>query len=480
MSDFLSKTQSSTEYAENDVKVSTDDTTISSDTSRDIQMAKEIALAVKQKGGTVYYVGGYVRDMLLGIDNKDIDIEVHGITLGELTEILDGFGQRLSMGESFGIFGLKGYTIDIAMPRKEKLRGKGHRDFDTFVDPFIGTEKAAMRRDFTVNAMMMDVLTANVVDHFGGMEDLKNKILRHVCTESFPEDALRVLRAAQFAARFDFTVAEETVKLCQNISLTHLSCERVNEELKKALLKAKKPSVFFETLRRMNRLSEWFPEVEKLIGVEQNPKYHAEGDVWNHTMMVLDAAATLRERAEHPCAFMLAALTHDFGKAICTEWRDGKLCSYNHETEGLPLVKAFLNRITNENKVTHYVLNLVEHHMKPNTLAAQQSSVKATNKMFDLAASPQDLLLLAKADHLGQVLQGEAVDYDDFLESRLEIFQKTMEKPFVMGRDLIEAGLEPNANFTEILQYAHKLRLAGVDKASALKQTLCFAHSLEK
>ncbi len=480
MSDFIIENHPLTEYSQYNGQVVSNDTSNAPDDLSDRQMAKKIALAVKQSGGTAYYVGGYVRDTLLGIDNKDIDIEVHGISVEELTKILDALGQRLSMGESFGIFGLKGYTIDIAMPRKEKLRGKGHRDFEMFVDPWIGTKKAAMRRDFTVNAMMMDVLTGEVIDHFGGMDDLKHKILRHVSTESFPEDALRVLRAAQFAARFHFTVAEETVALCRNISLSALSCERVNDELKKALLKAQHPSIFFKTLRQMNQLSVWFPEVEALIGVEQNPKYHAEGDVWNHTMMVLDVAATFRDRAEYPYAFMLTALTHDFGKAICTELRDGKLCSYQHEIEGLPLIQAFLRRVTNENKVMQYVLNLAEHHMKPNAMAAQASSVKATNKMFDLAISPEDLLLFAKADHLGRLFNGELVSYDDFLNQRFEIYQKTMEKPYVMGRDLIQAGLKPNAHFSDILQYAHKLRLAGVDKETALKQTLSYAKDLNR
>lgn len=448
---------------------------------KDKEMALRIACAVKEKGGTTYYVGGYVRDRLLGIANKDIDIEIHGVTPGELMGILDSLGQRLSMGESFGIFGLKGYTLDIAMPRKEKQRGRGHRDFDTFVDPFIGTKKAAERRDFTVNALLMDVLTDEVVDHFGGVDDLNHKVLRHVNSETFAEDELRVLRAAQFAARFEFTVAEETMALCRQIPLAHLSKERVEAEMKKALLKANKPSIFFETLRRMNRLGEWFSELEALIGVRQNPKYHAEGDVWNHTMLVLDEAASLRDRAERPFAFMLSALTHDFGKAICTEMRDDKICSYNHEMEGLPLVDAFLHRMMNEKSVIRYVLNMVEYHMKPNAMASQNASVKATNKMFDLAVSPGDLLLLAKADHLGRVLvQQEEPLQDAFLEERFEIYRQTMARPYVMGRDLLDAGLQPNADFSEILEYAHKLRLAGVDKEIALKQCLAYERELSR
>lgn len=447
---------------------------------KDMEMAQNIAKAVRAAGGTAYYVGGYVRDRLLKIENKDIDIEVHGVTPTQLMEILDGLGTRLSMGESFGIFGLKGYTVDIAMPRKEKQRGKGHRDFEMFVDPFIGTEKAAQRRDFTVNALMMDVLTGEIIDHFGGIDDLNRKILRHVSGETFAEDALRVLRAAQFAARFDFSVAKETMALCYGISLAELSKERVEAEMKKALLKAKKPSVFFETLRKMNQLSVWFPEAEALIGVEQNPKYHAEGDVWNHTMMVLDVAAELCDQTENPFGFMLTALTHDFGKPISTEMINGKLCSYSHETKGLPIVKRFLQRITTETKLIQYVLNMTEYHMKPHQLAAQCSSVKSTNKLFDCSVAPKDLVLFARADHLGRRITEPAPDHDAFLWERLERFRQTMAKPYVMGRDLIAQGLKPNAQFSEILNYAHKLRLAGIEKEDALKQTLAYAKTLSK
>ena len=209
----------------------------------DQKMAGEVARLVAEKGGRTFYVGGFVRDALLHRENKDVDIEVHGVTPRQLEEILDSLGQRLVMGESFGVFGLKGYSLDIAMPRKEEARGQGHKDFDVFVDPFIGTEAAARRRDFTFNALMQDVLTGEIVDHFGGVEDLKSGVLRHVCDQSFGEDPLRVLRAAQFAARFGFRVAEDTVALCRRMELQHLSRERIDGELKKALLKAEKPSI---------------------------------------------------------------------------------------------------------------------------------------------------------------------------------------------------------------------------------------------
>ena len=447
---------------------------------KDQEMARKVARLVSEEGGRTFYVGGYVRDALIGKENKDIDIEVHGISPKCLEQLLDSLGERMAIGESFGIFGLKGYSLDIAMPRKEEVRGMGHKDFDIFVDPFIGTEAAALRRDFTFNALMQDVLTGQIVDHFGGVEDLRSGVLRHVSDDSFAEDPLRVLRAAQFAARFGFRTAEETVALCRRMDLRHLPRERIEGELKKALLKAEKPSVFFETLREMDQLDHWFPEVKALIGVPQNPVFHAEGDVWTHTMMVLDEAAKLRHRTANPYWFMLSALTHDFGKAVCTEETDGILHAYQHETKGLPLVEVFLRRITHETKLAEYVLNLCQYHMKPNTVAGARSAPKVTTRMFDQAVDPEGLICIALADDRGRITQAPGADHEQFLYQRLELYRELMSRPYVMGRDLIEAGLTPGVEFTEILKYAHKLRLAGVAKEHALKQTLAYARDIRK
>ena len=446
--------------------------------TRDQEMARRIASLVSDRGGRAYYVGGYVRDALLGRHNKDIDMEVHGITPQALEQILGSLGERMAIGESFGIFGLKGYGLDIAMPRKEQLRGRGHRDFDILVDPFIGTQGAARRRDFTVNALMQDILTGEVIDHFGGREDLEQGVLRHVWDASFPEDPLRVLRCAQFAARFGFSVAEETVALCKTMDLSSLPRERICAELEKALVKAEKPSVFFEVLRQMDQLDLWFPEVKALMDVPQDPRFHAEGDVWVHTMLVLDEAAKLRHLAEDPCWFMLSALTHDFGKAVTTEFVKGALHAYEHEKKGLPIVEAFLKRLTSESKCIGYVLNMVELHMKPNTVAAANSALKVTNRMFDQSVDPVGLICIAEADNRGSRYDGPFHSHTDFLYGRLEQYRTTMAKPYVMGRDLIAAGLTPGADFTEILAYAHKLRLAGIEKENALKQTLAQARKL--
>lgn len=443
-------------------------------------LAREIARRVAEQGGRTFYVGGFVRDALLHQENKDVDIEVHGVSPACLESILDALGQRITIGESFGVFSLKGHSLDIAMPRKEEARGRGHRDFAIFVDPFIGTEAACRRRDFTVNAMMQDVLTGEIVDPFGGQEDLKNGVLRHVCDASFAEDPLRVLRGAQFAARFGFRVAEETVQLCRGMQLQHLPKERIEGELKKALLKAERPSVFFEVLRQMEQLDVWFPEVKALIGVEQNPRYHAEGDVWTHTMMVLDEAAKLRHRTAQPFWFMLAALAHDFGKAVATEVKNGVIHAYEHEVKGLPLAQNFLRRITTEKKCVEYVRNLTELHMKPNTVAGAKSAIKVTNRMFDRAMDPEALVCIALADHRGRITEVPHASQEDFLRERLVIYREYMARPYVMGKDLIEAGFRPGRDFTEILAYAHKLRLAGIPREDALKQTLAYARKLRE
>ena len=447
---------------------------------RNLTMAKKIAQAVAEAGGRAYFVGGYVRDRLLGQENKDIDIEVHRVPVDALERILDSLGERLTMGASFGVMGLRHYRLDIAMPRSETATGRGHKDFAVFVDPFLGEEKAASRRDFTINAMMEDVLTGEILDFFGGRRDLDQKRIRHVNDRSFGEDPLRVFRAAQFAARFGFTVAEETRALCAGMPVDALAGERVMGELEKALLKAETPSVFFEELRCMGQLSVWFPEAGALIGIPQPPQHHPEGDVWNHTMQVLDEAAKLRALTQSPLLLMLAALCHDFGKPGTTAEIDGRLRALGHEKEGLPIAEAFLRRLTSETKLIRGVLDLVRLHMEPNKLVGDGAGVKAFLRLYDKALAPEELLLLARADYLGRkgpkadetALAAAYVPVEKKLRDMLALYRERMAAPCVMGRDLIEAGLQPGPELGRALEHVHKLRLAGVGKDEQLKQAL--------
>ena len=440
------------------------------------ELTLEIARSVKEAGGRVFYVGGCVRDRLLHIPNKDIDIEVHGIAPEKLREILETFGETKAFGKSFGVYQIRGFDIDIAMPRRERATGKGHRDFEIDVDPFIGYEEAARRRDFTINAMMEDVLSGQIIDSFGGLEDLKNGIIRCVDPKTFIEDPLRVLRGAQFASRFGFKIDETTRQLCTSIDLTTLSKERIEEELKKALLKADKPSIFFKVLSDMDQLRFWFTEIGQLIGLRQDPIYHPEGDVFTHTMDVLDRCVSYRDESSDPYGYMLLGLCHDIGKIITSEETDGRIHSYGHETKGLPLIRTFIRRFSDENAPLKYVLNMTSLHMRPFALAQDRSSIKSTNKVFDKAKSPLDLVHFSIADKGDKASQEEI----DFLLERCRIYEEYMKRPYVTGQDLIAAGLRPSRSFTDILDYAHKLRLAGVPKDNALTQTLAYAKKLDQ
>ena len=230
----------------------------------------------------------------------------------------------------------------------------------------------------------------------------------------------------------------------------------------------------------MGQLSHWFPELEALIGLRQNPAFHPEGDVWHHSLRVLDEAAGLRTKAAEPLWFLLAALCHDMGKAATTEEINGVLHAYNHEKLGLPLVQAFLRRLTREGKLTEYVLNMTELHMRPNMLVSGGAGVKSYMKMFDLSVCPGDLLLLAEADYMGclgpegvrEEMQRAYIPTRERLREMLALFDKRMGEPYLMGRDLIEAGFAPGPQFAAVLAETHKLRLAGRPKAEQMKYAL--------
>lgn len=433
---------------------------------------ERLALKVENAGGRAFYVGGYVRDKALGCQNKDIDIEVHGISEEELEKILSEFGNIKFFGSSFGVYSISGINADISLPRSERKIGNGHRDFEVVVDPFIGIKEAARRRDFTINAIMEDILTGEIIDPFNGSSDMCTGIIKHVDDKTFVEDPLRVLRATQFSARFDFKIAPETIELCKTIDLSALSSERIEIEMKKALLKSKKPSSFFENLRKINQLGYWFKELEQLIGLEQNPKYHLEGDVWTHTMIVLDNAAKFRNEVSDAYSFMLFALMHDLGKIETTQIIDSRIHSYNHEIVGVEIAERLLERVCHEKKVKNYVLKSIPLHMRPSILFESKSKVKKTNKLFDEAVEPKDLIYFSLCDKHVETSKKEELEKKEFLFERLRVYEETMEQPYIAGKDLLELGFKPGVELGKMLELAHKLRLAGVSKEKALKQVL--------
>ena len=451
------------------------------DHKQDLALSREIAAAVAEAGGRAYYVGGFVRDGLSGIACKDIDIEVYGLEPARLREVLSGLGEVYEKGASFGVLGLRHSEIDIAMPRTESRTGAKHTDFDVSVDPFLSPEEACRRRDFTINAMLRDVLTGEVLDFYGGRADLKNRVIHCVCPQTFVEDALRVFRAAQFAARLEAKIDPETVALCASMDVTQLSVERVFAETEKALLKAEKPSVFFRVLREMDHLREFFPELERTAGVLQNPKFHPEGDVFEHTMLVVDRAAELRGRAEWPLGLMFSALMHDLGKIVATEVQeDGRITAYGHEVQGLALVEAQMRRLTRHEKLVRYVCNQSELHMRPNMLAGARSKKKKTRQLFDLSVCPNDLILLARADASGKLDEPYDPATEVFLRERLEDYHERLKLPMVTGQDLIDAGLKPDRHFAELIARARQLHFSGIEKRGALRQVLAEAHKMQE
>lgn len=440
---------------------------------QDMALSVQIARAVRDAGGRACYVGGFVRDRLMGIECKDIDIEVSGIAPAALRRALSEIGNVYEKGASFGVLGIRGSGVDIAMPRTESRTGARHTDFDVCVQPDLPPREACRRRDFTINAMMQDVLTGEILDFYGGRQDLTDRVIRCVCPETFVEDALRAFRGAQFAARLNAQIDSVTLSLCRSMDVSQLSVERIFGETEKALLKADHPSVYFDSLRRMDHLKESFPEIQALIDVPQNPIHHPEGDVFAHTMLVLDSAARLRAQARQPLAFMLAALVHDVGKITATQVQaDGRITAYGHEVLGLADVERQLRRITNNKQLIACVLNHVQLHMRPNMLAAANSKKRKSREMFDLSMCPEDLILLSRADASGKL----DAPYDDrneaWLRLRLRDYYDCIARPMVTGKDLIAAGIAPGIGFADAIHRARLLHFSGQEKRNALKQVL--------
>ena len=336
-----------------------------------------IARAVHERRGEALVVGGWVRDRLLGHASKDLDIEVFGIPAADLPALLAPFGKVEPIGQSFPVYKIG--TIDIGLPRRESKSGRGHKGFVVEGDPSMSIEDAARRRDFTINAISWDPLTNTYHDPFHGREDLNRHVLRAVDPATFGDDSLRVLRALQFAARFELTLDEATATLCRSIPLEDLPPERVWGEIEKLLLLAGRPSIGFQLALDLGVIDRLFPELKALVGCEQEPEWHPEGDVWVHTLMVIDQARQRiddLDRADR-ITVMLAAVTHDFGKPKTTAFLDGRIRSLNHEEEGVAPASAFLDRLNihsiDGKDVRRQVLGLTAHHLKPGMLFKGQA-----------------------------------------------------------------------------------------------------------
>jgi len=431
------------------------------------QQARRIASAVRDAGGRALAVGGFVRDRLLNRQSKDLDIEVFGIPQEQLEGLLRSLGKVVPAGQAFPVYKLG--DIDVALPRRESKTGRGHKGFTVTGDPTMTFDEAARRRDFTINAVGWDPLTDEYLDPFRGRDDLQQRILRVVDPKTFPDDSLRVLRALQFSARFDLRIDPDTARLCSSIALDDLPAERIWGEFEKLLLQAERPSIGFVLARELGVIHQLLPEMESLYDCPQDAEWHPEGNVWIHTLMVIDKARELNSDLDRPrlATVMLGAVCHDLGKPMTTAEIDGRIKSPNHEAMGVEPATKILDRL-NVNTIDGFdvrtqVLGLVTDHLRP--MAFYKSRDTVTDGAFRRLAQKVDLELLvrfARADCTGRKGVFDCSGIEWFFDRARSLgVEHKPPAPILLGRHLIELGVEPGPRMGEILKAVYEQQLDG-------------------
>ncbi len=433
----------------------------------ELETAIAVARAVRDAGGRALIVGGWVRDRLMDRPSKDIDVEVFGVEGPRLKELLTGFGSLNAVGESFTVYKVAG--LDVSLPRRESKSGRGHRGFSVSGEPGLPFEQAARRRDFTLNAISWDPLTSEYLDPFGGRGDLERRVLRAVDPSTFGDDSLRVLRALQFAARFELDVDPPTKALCRAIPLDDLPAERVWGEIEKLLLRAPRPSLGFALALELEVVPRLFPELDALVGCPQEPEWHPEGDVWIHTLLVIDQARRQIDDLAYPqqVAVMLAALCHDLGKPATTAVIDGRIRSIDHEERGVLPATALLDRLNvhslQGDDVRREVLGIVANHLKPGMFC--QARPPVGDGAFRRLAQKVDLELLARVARADCEGRGGGFDcsaMDWFVARARELgVQHAPPEPLVKGRDLVALGVKPGRALGEVLRLVYERQLDG-------------------
>ena len=439
------------------------------------QQILNLAKTIRDQGGRALLVGGCVRDELMGRQPKDWDVEVYDTDPARLRDLLNQFGDVNVVGEAFTVYKL-GPHLDVSIPRRERKSGRGHRAFVIEGDPAMTIEAASRRRDFTVNAILRDPLSGEIIDPFDGRADLKAGILRAVSADTFAEDSLRVLRAAQFAARFEFRIEPDTAELCKQINLSDLPAERIWGEMEKLLMQARQPSIGLGWLNALGVLDQLFPEIKALVAVPQDPEWHPEGDVFVHTRLTVDRARELIDDLPYPkqVTVMLAALCHDFGKPATTAFIDGRIRSREHEEGGVQPTINFLDRL-NVHTLDGYdvraqVVALVRDHLKPGEFYKKRDEVG--DGAFRRLARKCELELLyrvASADSLGR--NADWVPRDKWFDAQAQEWfiararQLQVESqppaPILLGRHLLELGLAPGPRVGEITKAVYEMQLDG-------------------
>ena len=449
-----------------------------------------ISSKLEELGAESIIVGGAVRDHFLKLPHKDYDIEVYGLqSIEELEKLLSTYGSVNLVGKSFGIlkFTYQGEEYDFSFPRYEQKVAVGHGGFNILCDGFMSYEDASRRRDFTLNAMGYNISKKTFIDPFNAHVDIEMKTLRHIDSNTFIEDPLRVYRAIQFCARFNYTLAKETFELCyqmvQQNMLEELPKERIYSEFTKLLLKAQKPSIGFELMRELGIIEKYFPELYALIDVPQSPIWHPEGDVWIHTLISIDKMVTLKTKDEkHNLKMMFAILCHDLGKATHTQISAEKISAIGHEKAGIEPTKTFMYRLTNEHDFITALFPLVEHHLAP-SIYFRGNAKNSTIRRLATKVNIEELVTVARADFLGRTTEASLkgiYEAGDWLLNRakeLNVYNKPL-KPLLQGRDLIKLGYQPSPTFKTMLNTVYNKQLDGklISKTDALE----FIRSLKK
>ncbi len=447
------------------------------------------SLFVRIFGKDVYAVGGFVRDILRGIPSEDIDLLITRHPLRTIIEKIRPLGKVDLVGKSFGIikFTIKGKSYDIALPRKDRPKGKGvrgHKDFLVSADPRLPIEADLERRDFRCNSIALRLADAALVDPFEGAKDIRAKLIRLTNPQAFPDDPLRVLRAARFASVLGFSVDPSIYALAKDIDLTHLSVERINDELFKTLLFSPRPSTGLDELFKLGALRQLFPELYALTLVIQDSVFHPEKDsfghhtVWHHTKLTVDQAKRLAELAgfepAKKLALELAALYHDVGKTETTQWefKRGRMVitSAGHDAASEKTAKKIFSRFRifawNGYNLRKIVLMLIRNHHRASELWQNRQAL--TRKAFNRLAADTDgeielLAYLDAADRGGRkekIMTGLDREgrwlLDKFRE--LDVNKETI-RPLIMGRDLLKLGVPPGPAMGKILKELYKRQL---------------------
>lgn len=459
-----------------------------------------LARAVRAAGGRALVVGGWVRDALLaaappgvgdddgaaGAQPRDIDVEVFGVPAATLPVLLGGVGRVEAVGQSFPVYKVIGpdrTAVDVALPRRESKRGRGHKGFEVQGDPDMTVADAARRRDFTINAVAWDPLSGQYEDPFDGRGDLARRLLRAVDLTTFGDDSLRVLRAVQFAARFAFELESATADVCRRLPLDDLPAERIWGEIDKLLCQAPRPSIGLALALDLGVVDRVLPELRPLVGCAQEPEWHPEGDVWTHTLMVVDRARALNGDLDRPrlVTVMLAALCHDLGKPSTTVFVEGRIRSPNHEQAGVAPALRLLDRL-NVHSLDGYdvraqVAGLVAQHLKPGMF---HKAASVTDGAFRRLAQKVDLELLsrvARADCLGRAGRFDCSAMDWFLARARSLgVEHRAPAPLVLGRHLLALGLSPGPVLGALLRQVYERQLDGevgsVEEGVALARRL--------